>query len=320
MSILINRPGMLTTIQDLGRHGFRALGINPGGAMDPYAVRLINTILGNDENDATLEMHFPAPEIVFETEAVFALGGAEFAPYLNDVPLENWRPFTAGPDSILYFKNKLAGNRCYLAIQGGIKSDRWLGSSSTNLRAVRGGFAGRRLEAGDRLELVSKSPARTPIDKAISPFTVPSYSDSPTLRVVPGAEIGLMLKPTEEIFFNHTFTISAQSDRMGFRLSGEPIELTDHGESISSAVSFGTIQALPDGQLIILMADHQTTGGYPRIAHIISRDLPIIGQLGPGDTVRFQKVTIAEAEKLDLESRRHLKFLRVGSKFESIST
>ncbi len=318
MSILIQRPGILTTVQDLGRLGSRRFGINPGGVMDPAAARLINIVLGNIDSEAVLEIHFPAPQIIFEKEGVAAIGGADFLPHLDGEPLQTWQVFRANPGAILTFAGKGSGNRAYLAVKGGVEIERWLGSSSTNLIAGRGGFSGRRLEANDRIDFISF--ALDNLDSTatrISPWIIPPYNSSPTVRVIPGAEFQNLSDQSREIFLNRQFEVSSKSDRMGFRLIGQAVELSDRSEMISSAVSFGTIQALPDNQLIILMADHQTTGGYPRLAHVISRDLPLIGQLGPGDKVAFQLVTLDTAEKLYLEFERNLKFLGAGSKFES---
>src|SRR5688572_14205818 len=142
MSILFRKSGLLTTIQDLGRAGFRRFGINPNGAMDKTAVRLINILLGNEETEAAVEMHFPAPEILFEEDAVITLGGAEFGAELNEKPIENWRTVFAEKGCILKFEKKIFGSRAYLAVQGGFKVEKWLGSASTNLTANIGGFEG----------------------------------------------------------------------------------------------------------------------------------------------------------------------------------
>lgn len=316
MSILIKRPGILTTVQDLGRYGYRRFGINPGGVMDPTAARLINILLDNAENDAVLELHFPAPHILFETDAAIAIGGADFAPQLDGTPIPSWSVVNVTGGEVLKFAGKKHGNRAYLAVQSRLKVESWLGSSATNLSAKIGGFAGRRLEAGDRIEFqdngrIISSQAR------ISPWLVPRYSSSPIVRVMAGAEFHKLTADGRERFLNGRFGISPKSDRMGFRLNGDAVELLDREEMASSPVSFGTIQSLPDDQMIILMADHQTTGGYPRLAHVISYDLPLVAQLGPGDRVSFQLVTQSDAEALEVDLARDLKFLRVGSRFVS---
>ncbi|MFM9904189.1 MAG: biotin-dependent carboxyltransferase family protein [Pyrinomonadaceae bacterium] len=320
MSILTEKPGILTTIQDLGRHGYRRFGINPSGVMDMTAARLINIVLGNSETEAVLEMHFPAPQIRFEADAIFAIGGAAFGPELNDEAIENWRPYFAGQGSSLKFTNKLAGNRSYLALRGGIEAKEWLGSASTNLVAKMGGVNGRKLESEDRLELKQSFTCLTPISAAgISNSLVPYYSPFPTVRIIRGAEFADLSAMSRDLFLHQDFVVSKNSNRMGFRLIGEPVTLTKQREFISSAVSFGTIQTLPDGQLIVLMADHQTAGGYPRIGHVITRDLPLLAQLGANDKVAFHMIEQVEAEILAMEFERDLSFLRIGCRFQANS-
>lgn len=320
MTILVEKPGILTTVQDTGRYGYRRFGINPGGVMDRAAARLLNALLGNDEGDALLEMHFPGPRLMFQAAAIAAIGGADLTPVLDDKPLENWRPFTAKKGSILRFTGKVRGNRAYLAVKGGIDVAEWLGSSSTNLAAGIGGFKGRKLEAGDRLKLKHKVKGlQGLLWKELGPSIVPYYRPFPTVRIVPGAEFEYLDDSGRNLLLNQDLTISNRSDRMGFRLSGKPVELARPTEFISTAVSFGTVQLLPDGQLIILMADHQTAGGYPRIAHVITRDLPLLAQLGANDKVAFHLVSLEDAESLAGEFERELKFLRIGCRFQENS-
>ena len=161
MSILFHKSGILTTIQDLGRARFRRFGINPNGAMDQTAVRLINILLGNDENEAAIEMHFPAPEILFEENTIIAFGGAEFGANLNKNPIENWRMVFVEKGSVLTFGKKIFGSRAYLAIKGGFKIEKWLDSASTNVKANIGGFNGRALQHGDRLRFNQNSKLKT---------------------------------------------------------------------------------------------------------------------------------------------------------------
>jgi antagonist of KipI len=322
MSITILTNGILTTVQDLGRYGSRRYGINPGGAMDTKAARLINILLGNDENEAVLEMHYPAPQIRFDKDIIFSLGGAQFGAALNDEPVENWRPIAGRKGDVLKFTEKRSGTRCYLSVGGGFNIEKWLGSASTNLKAQVGGYQGRALKKDDSLEFgneeignkVSSSliTHRSPFNYRVSSGLIPRYSAFPTVRVIPGAEYELLSEETRHGFVEQSFKIGLQSDRMGFRLAGKPLKLEKPHEFISSAVSFGTIQLLPDGQLIILMADHQTTGGYPRLAHIISEDLPLVGQLGANDGVGFHVVDIKEAENLTFGFERDLKLLKFG--------
>jgi antagonist of KipI len=309
MSLLVFKPGILTTVQDLGRTGYRSLGINPGGVMDRTAARLVNTLLGSDASEAVLEMHFTAGEFVFETEISFAIGGADFGALLNGRELRNWSVASANKGDVLKFSERRIGNRAYLAVAGGFRIDEWLGSKSTNLVASAGGFQGRKLAAGDRIEFVERRKVST---KTVGPSIVPRYSRFPTVRIIAGAEFDLLTAISERRLLNSAFTVTNESNRMGYRLSGDPLHLLDAKEMVSAAVSFGTIQLLPDGQLIVLMADHQTSGGYPRIGNVIEADLPLLAQLGPGDGVSFHLVTIEEAERELLEFARELNILRVG--------
>ena len=318
MTIFVEKPGILTTVQDLGRSGYRRFGINPGGVMDRTAARLINILVGNPETEAVLEMHFPAPKLVFESSALFAVGGADLAPRLNSDPIENWRQYRVRKGDRLKFTGRVSGSRAYLAIHGGLKIEKWLNSSATNLTAAIGGFEGRKLETGDRIKFNNRSAnGNDPFTARISHTLIPHYSRFPTVRIIAGAEFDELGQDDRKLLLKQDFVISNQSNRMGFRLTGEPIALAKPREMISSAVSFGTIQMLPDGQLIVLMADHQTAGGYPRIAHVISRDLPLMGQLGAGDKVAFHLVDLAEAEQLAAEFENELKYLRVGCKFQA---
>ncbi|MCY7347612.1 MAG: biotin-dependent carboxyltransferase family protein [Pyrinomonadaceae bacterium] len=313
MSILIHKSGILSTIQDLGRNGFRRYGINPNGTMDKAAARLINILLGNDENAAVLEMHFPAPVLEFEEPAIFALGGADFGAKLDDKLIENWRPVLTEKNQTLRFTKKTFGNRIYLSISGGFQIEKWLASASTNLMAKIGGFEGRELIKGDKLFYKPKTAnEKRKADFKITGSVIPHYSRLPTARVVAGAEFNKLTAIGERNFLKQDFAISRNSNRMGFRLNGEPLYLQAKIEMVSSAVAFGTIQLLPDGQMIILMADHQTSGGYPRIAHVVSVDLPILAQLGANDKVNFELISIEEAENLTLKFEKDLSWLKAG--------
>jgi antagonist of KipI len=312
MSIVVQKSGILSTVQDLGRTGFRRFGINPNGAMDKTAARLINILLGNDESAAILEMHFPAPVLRFETAGTVALGGADFAAVLDGETVENWRPVSIEKNQTLKFTKKITGNRAYLSVKGGFAINEWLGSASTNLVAHIGGF-GRSLTKDDKLNFKAQfadEPQKA--NYKISKNLIPHYSSHPTLRIVAGAEFERLTAPSKQILLDQSFRISNDSNRMGFRVSGEPLFLNDKIELVSSAVDFGTIQSLPDGQMIILMADHQTSGGYPRIGHVITTDLPILAQLGATDKVNFQLISLAEAERLTLDFERDLNLLRIG--------
>lgn len=316
MSVHFLSKGILTSVQDLGRVGFGRFGINPNGVMDQTAARLINILLGNDETDAVLEMHFPAPVLEFEEPAIIALGGADFAAHLNGKQVENWRFVFVEKGDVLEFRGRNFGARLYLSVRGGFEISEWLCSRSTNLTAKIGGFNGRALQKNDRLffkQPTTNNEQRT--SRRISRSLIPFYSRFPTVRVLAGAEWENLSQESQEKFLSNSFSISRESNRMGFRLAGENLNLMENIELLSSAVNFGTIQLLPDGQLIILMADHQTTGGYPRIANAATIDLPLLAQLNPGDTVNFYLISIAEAENLLVQQQIELNYLRTAIRF-----
>ena len=313
MSLLIRKPGIHSTVQDLGRTGGRSVGINPNGVMDRSAARIVNRLLGNEDSAALIEMHFPAAEIEFDRSTVFAIGGADFDAQLDGKPISNWSTAFADKASVLRFRNKSSGARSYLGVRSGLAMEAWLGSMSTNLTAGLGGFAGRALKAGDVIECIS-SEDHSPL--SVGPSAVPLYHRFPTLRVIAGPEFGLLTARSEQEFRKQGFTLTNECNRMGYRLSGKPLHLLHHYGMVSAGVNFGTIQLLPDGQLIVLMADHQTSGGYPRIANVISVDLPVLAQCGPGDGVSFQIVSAEESERVAMRFERELNFLRVGCRLQ----
>jgi antagonist of KipI len=301
-------------VRDLGRVGYRALGINPGGAIDTVAARIANSLVGNDENSPLIEMYFPAPQIEFDRNASVALCGGDFEAELDGRRFPNWSSAIVDAGSVLSFKRKLEGNVAYLAISGGLLVDEWLGSSSTNLAAGTGGVHGRRFAAGDQVECGNGNGVT---DVSAGASVRPRYSRFPTVRIVAASEFEFLTAASESTFLGEGFTFTKDCDRMGYRLSGTPIHLLHERQMVSSAVTFGTIQLLPDGQLIILMADHQTSGGYPRIGNVISADLPILAQCGPGDGVGFALVSIEDAERIALKFESELNFLRVGCRLRN---
>jgi antagonist of KipI len=303
MSLLIRKEGIFTTVQDLGKYGRQRFGINPRGSMDRTATRLINLILGNDNAESVIEMHFPASEIVFEAACMFALGGADFHASLDGESIEIWRCLRAEKASVLKFEQKVRGNRCYLAIEGGFKIAPLTDSE----------FGDRRLRKGARLDYAE--PKNAVADLRVANSVLPIYSSFPTVRIVAGGEFDFLTSADQQALVEENFVITNDSNRMGFRLNGSAFISLNRTEMVSAAVSFGTIQLLPDGQLIVLMADHQTSGGYPRIANVISVDLPLLAQLGPNDKVAFKLIDIAEAERVSMQFERDLQLLRIGCRF-----
>lgn len=288
---------MFTTIQDLGRSGYRAMGISPGGAMDHFAASVANYLVGNDKKQPVIEMHFPAPEILFEEDALISITGADFNAFVDDQPIAPWKPHCIKRNEKLRFKKYLKGARSYLAIDGGMASGEWLNSFSTNTKVKAGGHMGRPLAKEDIIfvnpAIVSKAFTNFPdFSKEID--TV--YQPENIIRCIAGPEWNLLNDAAKQTFTNMLFSITPQSDRMGFRLNGMDILLDHPVQLISSAVDSGTIQLLPNGQLILLMADHQTTGGYPRIANVISADLPKLAQATVHSQLQFELTGIENAE------------------------
>lgn len=312
MSLLVSKEGILTTVQDLGRYGFRFFGVNPSGVMDRSAARIVNIILGNDENAALIELHFPAGEFLFEAETPFALGGADFSPELSNTCVPLWTTVQARGGDVLKFRKKRAGNRAYLAVAGGFHVDKWLDSASTSLVTGMGGFNGRRILFGDHIPFKPVNSSNKWSNLRIGNSLIPAYSSSPKLRITAGPEFDMLTGIGQQHFLSGQFVVSPESNRMGFRLQGPSITRLTESEILSSGTTFGTVQLLPDGQLIVLMADHQTTGGYPRIATITAVDLPLIAQLGSGDEISFELIDLEAAENLLLDLERDIAFLKTG--------
>ena len=312
MSIVVKKEGILSTIQDLGRFGYRRFGINPGGVMDRTSARAVNYLLGNEPTAAVIEFHFPAGSFEFENECDFAIGGADFSAKLDDRVVRTGTVDTASVGSVLSFERRVSGNRAYLAVAGGFEAEVWLGSASTNLLAIMGGHHGTRLRTDDRIEFATNRPMRSTSGLTIGPSLLHACRSPLVIRVTAGPEFDVLTAVSEQKLFENTFEILHQSDRMGFHLSGEPLYRIDDSEMLSSVVTFGTVQLLPDGQMIVLMADHQTTGGYPRILNVASVDLPLLAQMGAGDGVSFRLISVAEAEHLQHELEQGFAFLRFG--------
>ena len=291
-ALSILRPGMFTTVQDLGRWGYQSRGVPVSGAMDWYSHRLANQLVGNDPRMATLEVTLLGPQIRFETNAAFAVTGASFHLSVDDRPIEMHRAIEASAGAILKFGARMSGARAYVAFAGGVDVPEVLGSRSTHVLTGMGGFEGRALKAGDVLKTgVSEKGSG---QKSSRPLftTTPSCA---RLRMI-AADMELTRHVTA-----HRFRVSPVSDRMGYRLEdgalGEPPR-----ERISTAVPTGAIQVPPSGQPILLMNDHATTGGYAIAGAVITADLPLAGQLAPGDWVEFEVCSI-EAANAELSLR-----------------
>ena len=323
MSLRIIKAGVLDTIQDMGRYHFQYLGINPTGAMDKFSAQVANALVGNDSLDAVIEMHFPAPVFLFQQPALIALSGADFSASINGEAISSNHPIAVTKNCVLQFHELLHGTRNYLAIQGGFKITKWLNSNSTHLRAKAGGFFGRSIQKDDEIYFNQEIPPsflKDHEDFFVLPWQAdmnwhdPSYSDE--IFVLTGNEWDRLTDMSKKKFLSEEFSIGLNSDRMGYRLNVGSLETTIKDEVISSAVNFGTIQLLPGKQLIILMADHQTTGGYPRLAHIISAHHSKIAQMRAGEKINFRLTDLQTAENLFIEQHKRLQQLEEACKFK----
>jgi antagonist of KipI len=306
MSLKIIKAGLLDTVQDLGRNGYQHLGINPGGAMDRFSASLANALLGKELTAPVIEMHLPAPTILFDQPCIICLSGGDFSATINDELLSLHQPYFINESNVLQFKKHKHGARSYLSLVSDIKLKPWLNSYSTNLKAVAGGFNGRALKKDDAVafEAIEINPKQN-----ILPLPW-RYSESiaagTNVEFMFGNEWAWLDHLSQTTLLNEAFVITPQSDRMGYRLKGPQLKQTVNDQLVSSAVSFGTMQLLPNGQVIVLMADHQTTGGYPRIGHVASTSLSTLAQLKASDAIKFAMTTIDSAEEKLLTQQQHL--------------
>ncbi|QYM80157.1 biotin-dependent carboxyltransferase family protein [Horticoccus luteus] len=300
MTIL--RPGMATTVQDLGRTGHRHEGVPLSGAADRLALRLANLLVGNAENAAALEVTLTGPELVFADDRLVAIGGGRFA------ERESWHPFHVSAGERVALGPLVAGCRAIVAISGGIEVPVVLGSRSTCLRAGFGGWQGRVLHEGDVLPLGSASAGKLEPHWRLDPQVLPAYGEHVVVRVIPGAQA----EEFSGAWLANEFRVSARSDRMGVRLDGAALVRASTAELVSSPVAPGTVQVPPGGQPIVLLADAQTMGGYPRVAHVIDVDLPLVANVKPGDTIRFRTVTLEEGHRLWREREQTIALIRTG--------
>ena len=327
MSLRVIRPGLQTTIQDLGRFGMQQYGVIVSGAMDSVAYRIANMLVGNPPYEAALEITLSGPQLLFECDAMVALGGADLSPTIEDRPLPAWRPIWIREGSLLDFGAPRRGCRTYLSIAGGFDVPQVMNSRSTSLRANLGGFSGRSLAAGDRLPVGPSSLQSLELMRSLSEsaasesFAATTWfaghdfalgTSDPLIRVMKGSQFDWFTEETQQEFVRGEFRVGPQSDRMGYRLSGPVLQFRQRRELLSEAVTMGTVQVPADGQPILLMADRPTTGGYAKIAQVAMVDLPVLAQLRPGSRIRFQWITVEEAHSLYRSRERLIQKLQCG--------
>jgi antagonist of KipI len=313
--IRVLRAGQQTTVQDQGRVGYQRFGVVAGGAADPFAARVANSLVGNAAAAAVLEMALAGPQLRFDVETLVAWCGADFAATLDGQPLPKNRPVRLPAGGTLDFSGARHGIMAWLAVAGGIAVPEVMGSRATDLAARIGGMAGRRLATGGDLPIGPASPwARAMIGRlgasrktaawSVPPEYLGTSAPSGTLRAMRGPEWDWFSPDAQAGFFREAFLVTKDSNRMGVRLAGLPLTLTSSREMISGAVQHGVVQVPPSGQPILLGADRQTIGGYPRIAAVATVDFGRLAQLRPGETVSFREISVPEAHALLLQRER----------------
>ncbi len=301
-ALLVLRPGMLTTVQDLGRWGRQGSGVPVAGPMDAYSHRRANRLVGNDDNAAALEVTLIGPELRADGDVLCAVAGAEFALSIDGRPVAPQGPFALSSGARLRFGERRAGARAVLAVRGGIDVPADFGSRATSLSAKMGPFGGRALAAGDTLP-IGGVPSEAVAHQPIPPLPLPA--GGARVRAIKGPHDGMFPAQAVETFFSGRFRVTPQSNRMGYRLAGPVLAHGDAADILSDATPIGSVQVPASGQPILLMADRQTTGGYPKIATVITADLPLAGQLAPGDWIEFAACSRESAvEALGAQERR----------------
>jgi len=306
-------PGILTTIQDLGRYGFSQFGIPPSGALDALSLRVGNLLVGNKEEEASLEITVMGLKLKAAREVVIAITGGDLSPNLNGEPLDMWRTHILVEGDIITFKKLRAGCRSYLVVSGGFVVPKIMGSRSTYLSGRFGGIEGRALRRGDILYTTNLSPPLNKLGLRFPNDWIPSLEKEVLLKVIPGPQDHHFTEKGSQTFFSSSYQVTPKCDRMGVRLEGQKIERRPNVEEsiISEGLIPGVIQVPGDGKPIIILTE-LVTGGYTKIATIISTDLPKVAQLKPGDRIRFKPISIEEAHLLFREQEERL------SRFKSL--
>jgi len=310
MGFSVIKAGMQTTIQDLGRFGFQKFGMVVSGAMDALALRLGNIILGNDEHMAGLECTTIGPTLSFDQAQLIAITGADLSARLDGVLVALWKPIFVAAGSVLSFGKPVSGCRAYICFQNGLEIPDIMDSQSTYLKAKIGGWHGRALQKDDRIAFCSAY--NKPVFSFNWRLSSQLYTDLSLtkIRVIKGPQFDDFEQESIVQFISESFGITALSDRMGYRLNSLPLRLTKPMELLSSAVTFGTVQVPPQGQAIVLMADHPTTGGYPVLAQVARVDLSLLAQKQVGDQLQFELISLTEAHQLLKNQEQQLNQLK----------
>lgn len=309
--IRIISSGPLTTLQDLGRFGYMEYGFSPSGAMDIPAAKIANILVDNSENDAVLEMTMFGITAVFEVDSVISLTGGDFSPLLNNEPISNYAAIYVKTGDTLKLLSARTGCRCYMAVAGGFDIPLVMGSFSTNVKSSIGGYKGRKISSGDVLPLRHSTETIYKIEnrKYESKY---NYQSSISVRVILGPQDDFFTKKGLDTFLSSQYLVSSDSDRMGIKLKGPKIQAKDKYDIISDGISLGSIQVPSSGEPIIMMSDRQTTGGYGKIATVITADIPLLAQAKMNDTIDFNVISIKEAQKILRKQEKQLNAFRLN--------
>ena len=309
MSITVKAPGLLPTVQDLGRVGWQQFGVSVSGVMDPRAAAVANILVGNDEGEAVLECTMLGPQLRFDADNCIAVTGGDLGPTLDGRPLPPYRAVVVRAGQELRFQGPRTGCRCFIAFAGGLDLPLVMGSRSTDRRARIGGLQGRALRKGD---VIAFRAPRVRLKNWSERGLSPEFGPSPvySLRVVLGPQEDAFTQAGIRTFLGEVYTVTAEFDRMGCRLDGPKIQHAAGADIISDGIAFGAVQVPSAGRPIVMLADRQTTGGYTKIANVITADFRLLGQLKGGDKVRFERVTIQQAQDALLAQRASLRLLQ----------
>lgn len=313
--VSVIKPGLLTTVQDLGRPMYRTSGVSASGAMDPLSLRLANILVGNEESKAALEVTLVGPHLQFRSDGVIAITGGNFSPKLNGRTITMWKALKVNKGDELRFGNYIDGCRAYIAFSGGIQTPKVMGSQSTFIRGSYGGIEGRALKTGDRLPVgISYRKMDDIVGRRIRPEDIPDFVTARPIQLILGPHEQEFTDESLVSFLNQPYSVSNESDRMGYRLQGPVLKHVNKPDIISDFITVGTIQVPGSGQPIIHMADCGTSGGYTKIGVIITTDLSYVAQRKPGDTIMFQPVEIKEAQLQLRKQERLIADLRLANK------
>jgi len=298
MQIKVLRAGPMATIQDRGRFGYMEFGIGQCGVMDVDSYNLANELVGNHGGEAVIEATLLGPSLYFEEDTLIAFAGADMQPQLDGRELERGIAHRIPARSSVNFGMAKNGVRAYIAVAGGFDVPVAMGSRSTDIKCEIGGLGGKKLADGDLIKVSDVSYSEDYIDKLLKKSFKPAvYEKEITIRVIEGPQAEYFTEAGKNTFYSSSFSVSPESDRMGIRLNGDTIEAVEKTDIVSDGIAFGSIQVTSSGQPIVLMADHQTTGGYAKIATVYSKDLPLLAQAVPGTRVRFSRVELKEVQK-----------------------